>query len=140
MLRVDTLKTSAIALLSLSATLSAQMVQPGQQPGPYGDQVDLAVLNQIKQQAFNHSQVMENLYYLSEVYGPRVNNSRNYRAASEWAMQRLRAYGVQNVHLEKWGPFGDGWQIKKSTAHSSIPPTLRLLAFLWPGLPGLTAR
>lgn len=26
------------------------MVQAGQQPGPYGDQVDLAVLNKIKQQ------------------------------------------------------------------------------------------
>lgn len=136
MLRVDTLKTSAVALLSLSATLSAQMVQPGQQPGPYGDQVDLAALNQIKQQAFNHSQVMENLYYLSEVYGPRVNNSRNYRAAAEWAMQRLRAYGVQDVHLEKWGPFGDGWQIKKFYGALVDPAYAPLIGFPLAWTPG----
>ena len=140
MLRVDTLKTSAIALLSLSATLSAQMVQPGQQPGPYGDQVDLAVLNQIKQQTFNHSQVMDNLYYLSEVHGPRVNNSRNHRAAAEWAMERLRGYGVQNVHLEKWGPSVMAGRSKSSMARSSIPRMFRSLAFLWPELQALTAR
>ncbi len=136
MLRVSSLKTSVIALLSLSATLSAQIVQPGQQPGPYGDQVDLAVLSQIKQQAFNHSQVMENLYYLADVYGPRVNNSRNYRAAAEWAMQRLRSYGVQNVHLEKWGPFGNGWQIKKFYGALVEPAYAPLIGFPLAWTPG----
>ncbi len=33
--------------------------------------VDLGTLAQIKTEAFQHSQVMENLYYISEVYGPR---------------------------------------------------------------------
>ena len=54
-----------------------------------GDKVDLATLAQIKQEAFDHSQVMENLYYISEVYGPRVNNSRNHRAAAEWAVAQI---------------------------------------------------
>src|ERR1700760_996020 len=78
-----------------------------------GDKVDLDVLSQIKSQAYDHSQVMENLYYISEVYGPRVNNSANHRAAAEWAVKQLKEWGLQNVHLEKWGPFGYGWQIKK---------------------------
>ena len=95
---------TCIALLFIS-TASTQE--------PAGDTVDLAVLAQIKTEAFQHSQVMENLYYMSEVYGPRVNNSRNHRAAAEWAMQQMKAWGMQNVHLEKWGPFGYGWQIKK---------------------------
>src|ERR1700723_3782213 len=71
-----------------------------------GDKVDLGALTQIKREAFEHSQVMENLFYISEVYGPRVNNSRNHRAAAEWAMQQMKTWGLQNVHLEKWGPFG----------------------------------
>lgn len=115
---------------------SAQIVQAGQQTGPYGDQVDLAVLNKIKQQAFEHSQVMENLYYLSEVYGPRVNNSRNYRAAAEWAMQRLRGYGLQNVHEEKWGPFGNGWQIKKFYGAMTEPAYAPLIGFPLAWTPG----
>ena len=97
-----------------AATCTALMLisaAPAQDPG--GDKVDLDALTQIKREAFQHSQVMENLYYMSEVYGPRVNNSRNHRAAAEWAMQQMKAWGLKNVHLEKWGPFGNGWQIKK---------------------------
>ena len=77
-----------------------------------GDKVDLNTLAQIKAEAFQNSHVMENLFYMSEVYGPRVNNSRNHKAAAEWAMKQMREWGLQNVHLEKW-PFGYGWQIKK---------------------------
>ena len=79
-------------------TLLLTSVASGQEQD--GDKVDLAALTQIKNQAFQHSQVMENLFYISEVYGPRVNNSRNHRAAAEWAMQQMKEWGLQNVHLE----------------------------------------
>jgi len=91
-----------------------------------GDKVDLDALAQIKHEAFDDSQVMENLFYIADVYGPRVTNSRNHRAAAEWAMKQMKEWGLQNVHLEKW-PFGYGWQIKKyygameSPAYASIP-------------------
>jgi carboxypeptidase Q len=93
---------------------------------PAGDKVDLDVLAQIKQQAYQNSHVMDSLYYISEVYGPRINNSRNYRSAAEWAMEQMKAWGLKNVHLEKF-PFGYGWQIKKyygameSPAYASLP-------------------
>src|SRR5258708_9184430 len=77
------------------------------------ENVDLGVLNQIKWQAFNNSQVMDHLFYLSEVYGPRVTSSPNHRAAAEWIVKRLESYGLQNVHLEPWGLFGNSWQYKK---------------------------
>jgi hypothetical protein len=89
-------------LLMLSVTAQEQA----------GDKVNLDILAQIKQEAFQNSQVMENLYQISEVYGPRVTNSPNHRAAAEWAMQQMKAWGLKNVHLEKF-PFGYGWQIKK---------------------------
>ena len=97
---------------------------PAQEGG--GDKVDLDVLARIKHEAYDNSHVMENLFYMSEVYGPRVNNSRNHRAAAEWAMKQMKDWGLQNVHLEKW-PFGYGWQIKKyyaameSPAYAAIP-------------------
>lgn len=98
--------------------------------------VDLNVLTQIKAQAFRHSQVMDNLFYLSEVYGPRVNNSANHRAAAEWAMERLRSYGLQNVHLEKWGPFGSGWQIKHFYGALTEPAYQSLIGFPLAWTPG----
>ena len=105
-----------------------------------GDKVDLAALTQIKAEAFQRSYVMDHLFYLSEVYGPRVNNSANYRAAAEWAMQRLKSYGLQNVHLEPWGPFGDGWQIKHFYGALATPAYQSLIGFplAWtPGTEGL---
>src|SRR6266581_2403598 len=101
-----------------------------------GDKVDPDVLNQIKTEAYHHSQVMENLYYMSEVYGPRVNNSRNHRAAAEWAMQQMKAWGMQNVHLEKWGPFGYGWQIKKFYGALETPAYASLIGFPLAWTPG----
>jgi hypothetical protein len=93
-------------------------------------------LTQIKNEAFQHSQVMENLFYISEVYGPRVNNSRNHRAAAEWAMQRMKDWGLKNVHLEKWGPFGDGWQIKKYYGALETPAYASLIGFPLAWTPG----
>ena len=101
-----------------------------------GDKVDLAALTQIKTEAFQNSQVMENLYYISEVYGPRVTNSRNHRAAAEWAMQQMKAWGLQNVHLEKWGPFGNGWQIKKFYGALETPAYAALIGFPLAWTPG----
>ena len=92
---------SRLAAAACTVTLLFTAVAPAQDQG--GDKVDLGALTQIKNEAFQHSQVMENLFYISEVYGPRVNNSRNHRAAAEWAMQQMQKWGLQNVHLEKWG-------------------------------------
>ncbi|ADW70298.1 M28 family peptidase [Granulicella tundricola] len=100
-----------------------------------GDKVDLDVLAKIKSQAYDHSQVMENLYSISEVYGPRVNNSRNHRAAAEWAVTQLKAWGLQNVHLEKFD-FGYGWQIKKFYAAMEAPAYAALIGFPLAWTPG----
>ena len=104
-----------------------------------GDKVDLATLAQIKTEAFDHSQVMENLYYMSEVYGPRVNNSRNHRAAAEWAMKQMKEWGLQNVHLEKW-PFGYGWQIKKFYGALETPAYAALIGFPLAWTPGTNGQ
>ncbi len=114
--------------------LTGPAAAPAQQDS--GDKVDLNALTQIKREAFNRSQVMENLYYISEVYGPRVNNSRNHRAAAQWAMQQMKAWGLQNVHLEPWGPFGSGWQIKKYYGAMEEPAYAALIGFPLAWTPG----
>ena len=123
-------KLSAVACAAALLFGAAARAQDGE------DKVDLAALNAIKNQAFQHSQVMENLYYLSEVYGPRVNNSRNHRAAADWAMKQMKAWGLQNVHLEAWGPFGYGWQIKKYYGALENPAYAALIGFPLAWTPG----
>jgi carboxypeptidase Q len=126
LLRFKQAATMVTALLLLTAASAQEMG---------GDKVDLDVLNQIKTEAYQHSQVMENLYYMSEVYGPRVTNSINHRAAAEWAMQQMKAWGLKNVHLEQW-PFGNGWQIKKFYAAMESPAYAALIGFPLAWTPG----
>jgi len=100
-----------------------------------GDKVDLDALAQIKTEAFQHSQVMENLFWMSEVYGPRVTNSRNHKLAAEWAMKQMKEWGLQNVHLEKW-PFGYGWQIRHFYAAMETPVYAAFTGFPLAWTPG----
>jgi hypothetical protein len=91
------------------------------------DQVDLSVVNKIKSEAFEHSKVMEHLEYLTDVYGPRLTASPEFKEAADWALKRLQEYGLENGHLEKWGPFGRSWTLEKF-ALEMIQPRYSLLA------------
>src|SRR5690349_12540362 len=77
------------------------------------DAVDLSVVNRIKSEAFENSKVMEHLEFLTDRYGPRLTGSPEFQEAAEWAMKRFRDYGLENVHLEKWGPFGRSWSLQR---------------------------
>ncbi len=55
---------------------------------------DLAVINRIKTEAFENSKVMEHAFYLTDVYGPRLTNTPEYKAAAEWVSKRLAGYGL----------------------------------------------
>lgn len=49
-----------------------------------------------------HAELMPNLEQLSDDIGGRLTGSPQLRAAQEWAMTRLRAYGAVDVHLEAY--------------------------------------
>jgi hypothetical protein len=80
------------------------------------DRVDLGVVDRIKTEAFERSKVMDHLYQITEVRGPRLTGSPGFDEAAKWAAERLGEYGIQNVHLEHWGPFGKSWTVQ----HSSV--------------------
>lgn len=105
-------------ILMLSLTLSPLAVAQQAQ----SEKVDLETINKIKTEGLERSQVMETLSWLTDVYGPRLTGSPNYKAASEWAKNKLAEWGLQNAHLEAWGPFGRGWSLEGFSA-SVIKPT-----------------
>jgi hypothetical protein len=107
---------------------------------PAQEKVDLSVLSRIKHEAFQNSQVMDDLFYLTDVYGPRLTNSPGHKQAAEWVMKRLREYGLENVHEEPWGPFGQSWRLTYFSAHLLEPQYQTLIGFplAWtPGTPGI---
>jgi carboxypeptidase Q len=122
------IKSKTVATLLLAAMPLAAQEAP--------EKIDLAVLHDIKSQAFQHSQVMDHLFYISDVYGPRITSSPNHRAAAEWIVERLQSYGLQNVHLEPWGPFGNSWQYKKFYGALVEPNYAPLIGFPLAWTPG----
>ena len=87
------------------------------------------VIDKIKDEGMNRSQVMQTLAYLSDVIGPRLTASPGMKRANEWTRDTLTKWGMQNVHLEAWGPFGRGWSLKKFYAMVDGPTAFPLIAY-----------
>ncbi len=85
------------------------------------DRVDLGVVDRIKAEAFERSKVMETLRNLTDVHGPRLTGSPGFEDAAKWAMGELNGYGLEKVHLEKWGPFGRAWTLEQSSLEMVEP-------------------
>src|SRR5579863_3664091 len=83
--------------------------------------VDLLTIYKIKAEALDNSKVMDHMFYLTDVNGHRLTNSPGYRKAGEWAVKQLQEYGLTNVRMEKWGPFGKGWNFTHFSAHMIEP-------------------
>lgn len=85
------------------------------------EKVDLHAVNRIRNEEFTNSKVMDTMFYLTDVYGPRLTNSPNFKTAGDWAVKQLESYGLTNVKEEKWGPFGRGWQCRYYEGHMVEP-------------------
>ncbi|MER3525273.1 MAG: peptidase M28 [Ignavibacteria bacterium] len=106
---------------------------------PRAELVDTALVRKIWQEGTDSSRVMELVEYLTDVCGPRLTGSPQYMKAASWAMGKMREWGLANVHLDAWGPFGKGWALKAFSATVLAPDVFPLLAYprAWsPGTPG----
>jgi hypothetical protein len=57
------------------------------------EKVDLYTINRIKHEAFDNSKLMENAFYLTDVYGPRLTGSPGIQAAGEWVVRKANEWG-----------------------------------------------
>jgi len=106
---------NARSRLPLALLLGAASAAAGQ------DAVDLSVVHRIKAEAFQNGKVMDHLFFLTDVGGPRLTASPGQRAAAEWAIARLKGWGIDSARSEPWGRFGRSWQLKRFAAHQLAP-------------------
>jgi carboxypeptidase Q len=133
------LRRSVIVALVLSALLLqsfavvAQQPTAQTQPAPASQQSPAKDPNdpieRIKEEGTKRSQIMQILSYLTDVIGPRLTNSPNMKRANEWTRDKLAEWGLQNAHLESWGPFGRGWTLKSFSAQVTEPQAIPLIAY-----------
>src|SRR5499427_1121491 len=103
--RVSTL----VALLALVAPLAGQA------------RLDAEINAKIRQEENAHSRIMHTLHVLTDVYGPRVTGSPSLKAAGEWAIKEMTAWGLTNGHLEPWDFGHPGWVNEHFSAHILAP-------------------
>jgi carboxypeptidase Q len=104
------------------------------------EKVDTLMVSKIKKEGLNNSQVMDILSMLTDVYGPRLTNSPNYKKAADYAKQTMEGWGLSNVQFDTWDEeFGRGWQLKKFTLHTIEPVSTPIIGYpkAWsPGIKG----
>jgi hypothetical protein len=116
----------------ITVTVPSAQTQPTPSPSP-------DIIDRINDEGLNRSEVMRTLEYLTDIIGPRLTGSPSLKRANEWTRDRLTTWGLQNAHLEPWGPFGRGWTLKRFSAETVEPQAFPLLAYPRAWSPGLDA-
>jgi carboxypeptidase Q len=116
------------ALLLLSAILLPGLTAAQTAPAPDKSEME-KVIDRMKDEGMNRSQVMQILGYLSDVIGPRLTASPGMKRGNEWTRDQLTKFGMENARLEAWGPFGRGWSLKRFYAMVDGPTAFPLIAY-----------
>jgi len=93
------------------------------------EKLDADMIQKIRKEGLSNSKVMDIVFYLTEVSGPRLNNSPGYLRAANWAKSELTKFGLEEAKLEPWGDWGKGWELQKSYIAMTAPYYKPLIAF-----------
>src|SRR4051812_45979480 len=129
--------TSLVPILALRAQQPPPVARPSQPASEARGKAESTKpatdpIERIKDEGLKRSQVMATLSYLTDVIGPRLTGSPELKRANEWTKEKLAGWGLENAHLEPWGPFGKGWSLKRFSAQVVEPQCIPLIAYLKP--------
>lgn len=96
---------------------------------PMAEAVDTVLVSKIKDEGLNRSNVMDYASYLTDVFGPRLTWSPEYRRGADWVSTELKKLGLTNIRYDYWKPVGKGWTLKKFSANMLAPVSTPLIAY-----------
>jgi hypothetical protein len=123
---------SAFVLATLACGVLTAAVQTQDRAA---EKLDTGMISAIRDEGLAHSEAMDHVIRLADVYGPRVTGSPGLRQAGDWAIKKLGAWGLSNVHKEPW-PFGKGWSLVRFSAHMIEPQVQPLIGYPKSWTPG----
>jgi hypothetical protein len=115
----------------LAAVIVSAVVAVGAQ-----ERIDNDVHWKIRQEATANSKILQTLHMLTDVYGPRLTGSPSLKAAGEWAVEQMHAWGMKNGRLEPWDWGKPGWTNERLAAHIVAPVKDALVAEAQAWTPG----
>jgi carboxypeptidase Q len=115
----------ALALMIAAPSLSRGAEEP----------VDLSAMTRIRDEGLHRSQVMDTLFHLTDVIGPRLTGSPQLKEANEWTRGQFESWGLANAHLEGY-PFGRGWSFSACEVRMVSPRQVPIFALPEAWTPG----
>jgi hypothetical protein len=117
------MKRALITILSISFCVVSSPLSASVQEPDAGD-----IIAKIKDEATKRSQVEETFTHFTEDIGPRLTGTPAQKQAAEYAVEKLKAWGLANVHLDTW-KFGRGWAMDKLTIEMIEPRYMPLIGY-----------
>jgi hypothetical protein len=100
------------------------------------ERVDQDMFWKFRQEGTNHSRILQTLHMLTDVHGPRLTGSPNLKAAGEWAIEQMHAWGLTRGRLEPWDFGREGWTNERLSVHMVSPAHDALVAEVAAWTPG----
>ena len=107
-----------IGVVVLTVTANGQNAAPA----------DTALLQQMRSEGMERSQVLALFDQFVTVIGPRLTGTPEYKRAADYAREKLQAFGLANPTLEPW-EFGRGWALDKLVVEIVEPRYMPLIAY-----------
>ena len=89
----------------------------------------MQMMQKIKDEEKNNSQIEMIAHNLTDVCGPRLTNSPGYNRALDWITQTCKKWGLQKAGREAWGEFGKGWSSEQATLAMKTPYYENIIAY-----------
>src|SRR5262249_23132091 len=115
----------AVGLLAVTVFAPLGALEP-QAPQDAGTAAALALDKKIIEDVKQNKEIIPNLTYLNDVIGRRLTGSETLKRANDWTAQKMKEYGLENVHLEGW-TIPVGWERGTVNARLVEPDTGRTL-------------
>jgi len=90
---------------------------------------DASVIEDIKKEGLENSEVMDIAFNLTEKSGPRLMNSPGFYKAMDYTINQFKEWGVTKADKDSWGDFGKGWELEKFYIAMKAPWYKPLIAF-----------
>lgn len=96
---------------------------------PQTPQVDGDMIAKIREEGFQHSQVMDIAGYISDVLGARLTLSQDMKRAQAWVKGKMEEIGLVNTVIEPFMDYGVSWDNEYFSLHMLEPDYQPLVGY-----------
>ncbi|MCY4572942.1 MAG: alkaline phosphatase family protein, partial [Gemmatimonadetes bacterium] len=131
---------AATALAHLGIEIDPDWGLDGVPLGGSPEDRNQAMLDRIRDEGLNRSQLPNTLSYMTDVIGARLTNSVAMDRAQEWALGEMQRIGLENPHREPFMNYGASWDNEYASVHMMEPDYQPLVAYPIAHTPGTGGR